>query len=176
MKAEHRTSQIDWDAWEPGIRATLMFVVQGGQVLLIRKKRGIGAGKINGPGGKIDPGETPLQSAVRETQEELGITPLDPVKVGELCFAMNDMDDIHCHVFLARGHEGQPVETAEAIPLWTAIDAIPYGEMWEDDLHWLPGMLAGRTFLGRFSFDHEHLRWHQIVWDVAFDDNQTGAP
>ena len=41
----------------------------GGQVLLIRKKRGLGAGKINGPGGKLDPGETFAQTAVREVQE-----------------------------------------------------------------------------------------------------------
>lgn len=45
--------------------ATLMFVIDEarGEVLLIRKKRGLGAGKINGPGGKIDPGK--LRSNVR---------------------------------------------------------------------------------------------------------------
>ncbi len=50
----------DWNNWEPGLRATLMFIVDEAreEVLLIRKKRGLGAGKINGPGGKIDPGET----------------------------------------------------------------------------------------------------------------------
>ena len=48
-------SPIDWDGWIPEIRATLMFVREGDQVLLIRKLRGIGAGKINAPGGKIDP-------------------------------------------------------------------------------------------------------------------------
>ena len=35
--------------------------------MLIRKKRGHGAGKINGPGGKLHPGETPVVCAVRET-------------------------------------------------------------------------------------------------------------
>jgi 8-oxo-dGTP pyrophosphatase MutT (NUDIX family) len=84
-------------------------------------KRGIGAGKINGPGGKIDPGETPLQSAIRESQEELHITPLDPVKMGELWFAMTHIPDIHCHVFMARKWEGEPTETEEAVPLWTPI-------------------------------------------------------
>ncbi len=32
--------------WQPDLKATLMFIVQGDDVLLIRKKRGIGAGKI----------------------------------------------------------------------------------------------------------------------------------
>ena len=120
----------DWENWDPGILATLMFVVDGGRVLLIRKKRGIGAGKINGPGGKIDPGESPLESAVRESQEELHIIPLDPVKMGELRFVMSDLPDIHCHVFRATRWSGTPTETEEATPLWTPLDAIPYGEMW----------------------------------------------
>jgi len=93
----------DWSTWAPDIEATLMFVHQGSRVLLIEKLRGIGEGKINGPGGKIDPGETPEECVIRECQEELHITCLDPVKRGELWFAMTDLPDIHCHVAL----EGQ---------------------------------------------------------------------
>ena len=71
----------DWQNWKPSVLATLMFIVdeQTQKVLLIRKKRGLGAGKINGPGGKIDPGESSLDCAVRETQEELGVTAFDPM-------------------------------------------------------------------------------------------------
>ena len=50
-------SPIDWTCWQGVIHATLMFIVKDGRILLIEKKRGLGAGKINGPGGKIDPGE-----------------------------------------------------------------------------------------------------------------------
>ena len=39
-----------------------MFVVQKGRILLIRKKRGIGAGKVNGPGGKFEPGKRPCNA------------------------------------------------------------------------------------------------------------------
>ena len=91
-------SPVDWETWEPGMRATLMFIRVGDEVLLIEKQRGIGAGKINGPGGKIDPGETPLECAIRETQEELCVTATGVKKMGELFFAMSDMPDIHCHV------------------------------------------------------------------------------
>ena len=55
-------SPIDWTTWQGVIHATLMFIVKDGRILLIEKKRGLGAGKINGPGGKIDPGETPQQA------------------------------------------------------------------------------------------------------------------
>ena len=67
-----RFEQIDWQRWEPDEHATLCFVIRGGEILLIRKKRGLGAGKINGPGGRLEPGETALDCAVRETREELG--------------------------------------------------------------------------------------------------------
>ncbi len=50
-----------WENWEPRERATLCFVRRENEVLLIRKKRGLGAGKINGPGGRIEPGETPAE-------------------------------------------------------------------------------------------------------------------
>ena len=61
-------NEIDWENWDPVERATLMFVIQDGQILLIHKKRGFGKGKINGPGGKMEPGETPRECAIRETQ------------------------------------------------------------------------------------------------------------
>jgi 8-oxo-dGTP diphosphatase len=160
-------SPIDWDSWVPDIRATLMFVVRGCEVLLIEKLRGIGAGKINGPGGKIDPGETPLQAAVRETQEELHVTPINPVKMGELFFAMTDLPDIHCHVFMAREFEGTPTATDEAIPRWTRIDRLPLELMWEDDQYWLPQILEeGRTFMGRFRFEGERIHWMKVDFDV----------
>ncbi len=165
---ESSASPIDWNAWRPEIRATLMFVVRDGMILLIEKKRGIGAGKVNGPGGKIDPGETPLQAVIRETQEELCVTPLAPCKTGELWFSMSDTPDIHCHVYLARDCEGNPTETDEAVPLWTPVGDIPYHRMWEDDRHWLPILLEGGTFLGRFVFQGERMLWKSLESGVVW--------
>ena len=73
--APTRIADIDWTTWQATDVATLVFVLHDGQALLIRKKRGLGAGKINAPGGRVDPGETVEQCAVREVQEELGVTP-----------------------------------------------------------------------------------------------------
>ena len=60
-----KVSDIDWKDWKPEELSTIMFVVEENRVLLIHKKRGLGAGKINGPGGKIEKGETPMQCAIR---------------------------------------------------------------------------------------------------------------
>lgn len=164
----NEASPVDWASWRAHTLATLMFVVRDGEILLIEKKRGLGAGKINGPGGKIDPGETPLACAVRETQEELHITALRPRKMGELHFAMSDVPDILCHVYLAHDFEGRPTETAEAKPLWCKLDEIPYDRMWDDDIRWLPLMLDGVTFHGRFVFEGEVVSWHEIERDVVW--------
>jgi len=161
-------SPVDWSTWTPGIPATLMFIIRDGRILLIEKKRGLGAGKINGPGGKIDAGETALQSVIRETQEELLITPHAPRKLGELHFAMSDCPHILCHVYRADDFDGTPTETPEAVPVWTALDAIPYARMWEDDRYWLPLLLDETPFLGRFAFEGERLLWSEIRTDVSW--------
>lgn len=152
-------TQINWSEWEAGIHATLMFIIRDGRILLIEKKRGLGAGKINGPGGKIDPGETSLEAIIRECQEELCITPHAPVKMGELWFVMSDCPDIRCDVYRSAAFDGTPTETDEAVPVWTAVDDIPYHRMWEDDRHWLPLLLDGTTFHGRFIFKQESMLW-----------------
>lgn len=148
---------IDWSTWQAKDIATLAFVIKDGQILLIRKKRGLGAGKINGPGGRLEANETIADCAVRETQEELGITPLNILKQGELQFQFVDGYSIHAHVYSATDLEGTPIETAEAIPLWTPLDAVPYNEMWADDIYWLPHLIAGDHFHGRFVFDDDKM-------------------
>lgn len=154
----------DWANWQPCERANLCFVLRDDEVLLIHKKRGLGAGKINGPGGRLEPGETAEQSAVREVREELGVTPLDPRKRGELHFQFADGYSLHCTVFVASGCDGEPVETDEAIPLWVRQDEIPFDRMWADDRHWLPGVLQGRSFVGYFEFDGDRMLAHRMNW------------
>lgn len=140
-----------------------MFVVEDSRVLLIRKKRGLGAGNINGPGGKLDPGETPEQCAIRETQEELCITPTQVRYGGELFFHAEDkMPNIHGYVYVATGYRGTPTETDEAIPIWTQLDDIPFEEMWQDDRFWLPQVLAGQSVKGWFSFEGEQLLDYKV--------------
>lgn len=157
---------IDWQQWQPTMRATLLFVRRDDEVLLIEKKRGLGAGKVNAPGGKIDPGETPLQAAVREVSEEVKLTVSDPVEMGVLRFQFVDGEKLalHCTVFIADKFTGEAAETDEADPFWCPIDAVPYERMWADDRHWLPGMLAGGTFAGEFIFDDETMLWHDLRW------------
>ena len=61
---------------------TLMFIVEENRVLLGLKKRGFGSGKYNGFGGKVELNESIYQAALRETQEECGIVPINPILQG----------------------------------------------------------------------------------------------
>ncbi|MEJ7728588.1 MAG: YbaK/EbsC family protein [Polyangiaceae bacterium] len=155
-------SEVDWPRWTPTDVAVLLFVIQGGRALLIHKKRGLGAGKINAPGGRIEPGETPEQAAVRETREEVGVNALSPRRRGRLRFQFVDGYALDCHVLSSDRCEGEPYETDEAVPMWTALDALPYDRMWADDRMWLPLMLAGRPFSGHFVFDGDRMVDHVL--------------
>jgi len=161
--AQHDIHTIDWDKWQPKERAVLCFIRDGERVLLIHKKRGLGKGKINAPGGRIEIGETTEMAAVRETQEEVGLTPSELEKRGELFFIFTDGYTLHGTVFFASKYTGTPIETDEADPFWCDIDTIPYDTMWADDRLWLPLALEGTYFKGYFVFDNDKMLSHKIV-------------
>ena len=157
-----RVRDIDWPSWRAVDPATLVFIVKDYRVLLIRKKRGLGAGKVNGPGGRLESGETFKACAIREVQEELHVTPVHPTKVGQHAFQFVDGYSIFVHVYRASNLIGNPEETEEAVPFWCDIDAIPYEEMWEDDRYWLPFVLDKQQFSGRWIFDGDAMLDYEL--------------
>ena len=69
--------------------ATLCYLRSGGKTLMlhrIKKENDMHAGKWNGLGGKLLPGETPEACAIREVQEESGLTMHNPVLRGIITF------------------------------------------------------------------------------------------
>ena len=150
--------------WRPQFIGTLMFIRDRRRVLLIRKKRGLGAGRINAPGGKVEAGESPLACAVRETREEIGVTVRQAALMAELRFVERVDQQWYGYAFVATDFAGTPTETVEATPHWFADADIPYGEMWEDDRLWLPHLLAGRFVKADFLFESSAALAHQLDW------------
>lgn len=133
---------------------TVTVVYQRPRVLLAMKKKRFGIGKFNGLGGKIEDGETIEQAAIREGQEEAGITLINPVRVGRILFKFQDGEQDHLvHFLRAEQFSGTPEETDEMRPEWFHENEIPYNNMWADDRYWLPLLLAGKKFTGNFIFD-----------------------
>ena len=162
-----RLSDVDWSRWQAEIPATLVFVVNDGKILLIDKKTGIGKGKVNGPGGKIEKGESAEACAIRECHEELGITVSNLKYCGEHRFQFVDGLTIHVWVYLTSDFEGTPTESREAKPLWVALDDIPYEKMWEDDAIWIPMMLRDEQFRGRWIFDGDRMLDYELLTEEA---------
>jgi 8-oxo-dGTP diphosphatase/2-hydroxy-dATP diphosphatase len=75
-------------------------------------------------------------------------------KAGILDFEFeNDPKVLEVHIFSATKFEGEPRESEEMSPRWFHIDEIPYDDMWSDDEYWVPLLLGGKKFKGRFLFD-----------------------
>ena len=163
MSRALRVDNIEWEFWQPTDHAVLCFLRNGSRLLLIHKKRGLGRGKINGPGGRIEAGETAIEAAVRETREEVGLEPLDPSERAELSFVFADGYGMQVRVFFAARWRGTLTETDEALPFWCDLQSIPYDQMWADDRLWLPHALEGRFVRGVFTFDGDRMIDHRVT-------------
>jgi 8-oxo-dGTP diphosphatase len=150
-KFDHRR----WTSFSPQECAVILFVLDGDQILLIHKKRGLGHGKINGPGGHLEPGETPYNAAVRETKEEVGLTVDHLTERAVLQFIFTNGYSLEVTVFTAESYSGELVETDEARPFWCRLTEIPYDRMWADDHIWLPLVLDEKYVTGQFVFDDD---------------------
>jgi 8-oxo-dGTP diphosphatase len=161
-----RLADVDWHNWQAKDPATLVFVIRDEKILLIDKKTGFGKGKVNGPGGKLEPGESPADCAVRECYEELRIRVANLRYCGQHRFQFVDGYSLLVWVYSSTEFEGVPTETAEAKPLWFPLDSIPYERMWQDDGLWLPLLLRGERFQGRWLFDGDRMLDHELVTDT----------
>lgn len=134
---------------------TLCFRLRGDEVLLAMKKRGFGAGKWNGPGGKLEPGETPRQAMVREARQEvnIGLHEENLQQVAIVDFFFVDDHVFECHVFVCKEWDGEPSESEEMCPEWFPKNMLPFSDMWVADQKWIPEILMGRTIRARIQFD-----------------------
>ncbi len=143
------------------VEATLCAIIRDGRILLQRKAAGrFGEGKWNGAGGKLEPGEDPADGVIQEVLEETGLRIREPRRHGLLDHYFGDrvIPAWSVHIFSATEFEGDPVGGDEGKLRCFPVDEIPYGEMWEDDIHWLPLLLEGKNFDGAFYFNEDASR------------------
>lgn len=148
------------------IETTLLLLKRKNEILLAMKKRGFAVGKFNGVGGKIKENESPEQAMIRETQEEIKVTPTKYEKVGVLDFIefyKGEKENVIMHLFTADDWNGEPIESDEMIPKWFNVDNIPYDKMLPDDKYWLPLILKGKKVNISFEFDEE---WNLISKNI----------
>ncbi len=125
----------------------LVYLKCHGKVLLIRKSKGRShEGEWIGLGGKLEPGEDPVSSAVREFREESGLTLVDPKLRGTLIW----IDEVKCgivHIFTGTRWSGSLSESEEGELDWHSIQDLPT----------MDGLAKHqRLFLDRILLDNEH--------------------
>ncbi len=136
-------------------------MVRNNEVLLGLKKRGFGAGKFTGFGGKIEAGEDVKTAAGRELLEETGliVAERDLEAYGRLTFLFPHQPSWSqvVHLFPVEKWTGKVVETAEMQPCWLSQNDLPWAQMWQDAPLWLPLVLVGErvTMTITFAEDNE---------------------
>jgi 8-oxo-dGTP diphosphatase len=155
-----------WDEQRAGggytvIPQTLTFLFHGGDVLLLRgaatKPRW--AGRLNGIGGHVEPGEDVLAAALREVREEAGLEPRDLALRGVIHITAPYPSEagIVLFVFLGSVPVRALTRSAEGEPAWYPADVLPEPDVLEDLPLLLPRLLAARERLaivyGRYEAD-----------------------
>lgn len=135
---------------------TLIFVKDNSKILLGLKKRGLGVGKWNGFGGKIEKNESITEGVMRELKEESNLS-VDKVNhIGVLVYEVTNRARVDLvHVFTANSYQGVPAESEEMCPQWYDMKDIPYGQMWPDAKLWHSYMLADKYFIARVVYTSE---------------------
>jgi len=146
--------------------ATVCLLVKGDEILLGIKSKKIGAGCRNGYGGMIEKGETIIEAAIRELEEETGkkignifitTSPEFLEKVAIIDFKNTKKDGIsfvcRVHFFVVKKWKGRAVDTDEMTDSkFFKIDNLPFDQMMPKDSNFFPLILSGKKILAKTNF------------------------
>ena len=107
---------------------TLVYLKQNGKTLMlhrVKKEQDFHEGKWNGLGGKLNPGETPEECAIREVKEESGLD-LKALKLrGIITFPLFDqVDDWYVYLFTSTEFSGDLIDSHEGDLEWIDNDKL----------------------------------------------------
>lgn len=128
-----------------------------------KKPNDMHAGKWNGLGGKLEPGESPEECAVREVYEESGLMARKLQLKGILTFpAFSQDEDWYAFVFTAEDFDGELIESREGELSWIPNERLLDLPLWAGDLIFLPWLDDDRFFSGKFIYRDGILVEHSV--------------
>lgn len=148
--------------------ATLCYVQRGGQTLMVhrvKKQNDMHQGKWNGLGGKLDPGESPEECAIREVYEESGLICRRPRLRGVITFpAFDEIDDWYTFLFTLDNFEGELIDSPEGDLAWIDDDKLLDLNLWPGDRVFLPWIFQDRIFSAKFVYDQGEFQWYEVTF------------
>ncbi len=98
--------------------AAVSLIIKDGLILCV--SRGNDLTRFGLIGGKLEPGESPKDAAIREAKEESGITILDAVSIYKRIEPAGSPngEEFNTHCFYALRWEGDPVSSHEGTVKW----------------------------------------------------------
>ncbi len=154
------------DQLNAGVRYTviprvLVFLTRGDEVLLLHgaPDKKLWAGKYNGLGGHIEPGETPHRAAIREVEEEAGLTLTALTLRAIVHVTLASAPGVLFFVFTGAAPPGELHASTEGAPVWVARSDIAKLPLVEDLPELLPRVLEpGPLIYGHYTFSADGLR------------------
>jgi 8-oxo-dGTP diphosphatase len=142
-----------------------------------KKKKDFHAGKYVPIGGRIEPGETPLECVIREVKEETGyhLNPQDLNFKGYIYFDEINRDlesnedipgfNIVVFVYTTTSVKSKQVTiNSEGDLQWFPTDEIPFEKMWEGDRIFTPILLKNsKPIEAKFLYEGEKL----VDWNIG---------
>lgn len=145
--------------------ATLVYLKHNGRTLMVHRNKKPGdmhAGKWNGLGGKLEPGESPQACAVREVLEESGLTIVHPRLRGLVMFPGFKNDDWYVFVFTAGEFSGELIDSPEGDLRWVPDEEFVALPLWPSDRIFLPWLEGQRIFSARFVYEGDEMKDYQV--------------
>jgi len=148
--------------------ATLCYLRKDGHTLMIhrvKKENDMHAGKWNGLGGKLEPGETPEECAIREIREESGLIVKNLILKGIITFpGFSNDEDWYTFLFVIDDFEGQLIDSPEGHIRWIPNDELLNLNLWPGDRIFIPWLDRPEFFSGKFVYQDGQLLEHDVVF------------
>lgn len=148
--------------------ATLCYVRKDQQTLMIhrvKKENDMHAGKWNGLGGKLEPGETPEECAIREIWEESGLRVKNLILKGIITFpGFYDEEDWYTFLFVIDDFEGELIDSPEGYLQWIPDNELLNLNLWPGDLIFIPWLEQPDFFSGKFVYKHGEYLEHEVIF------------
>ena len=129
----------------------------------VKKKNDYHRGKWNGLGGKFEPGESPEECAVREIEEESGLTIKNIEMKGFITFPNFDgKEDWYVFLFTADEYEGELIDSNEGNLDWIPNEKLTEINLWEGDKYFIPWLFKEKFFSAKFIYENGNYISHEV--------------